>query len=107
MCSAVAFAARWDRHWVENTMESDGKSTLKRSGRVEISASAWPEIATFATRVTEARKARGWSQDALAAETGLTQSYISAVEQRMTNPSFQVMIQIARGLGVKLSSLIE
>lgn len=88
-------------------MESEGKTRPKAVGRQEISAVAWPEIAVFATRVTEARKARGLSQDALAAETGLTQSYISAVEHRMTNPSFQVMIQIARGLGVKLSSLIE
>jgi transcriptional regulator with XRE-family HTH domain len=71
-----------------------------------IDAAIWPEIAHFADRIIQERAAKGWSQAKLSEVTGLTQAYISSVEQRLANPSAVVQAQIARALEVPLAQLV-
>jgi transcriptional regulator with XRE-family HTH domain len=53
------------------------------------------------------RKARGWSQEALAGEAGLDRTYVSGIERRMKNPTVTVVERIAVALGCPLGALLD
>lgn len=58
-------------------------------------------------RVQALRKARGWTQDALAARCRLSQKYLSEIERGAKAPSFETLVTLAhRGFGVRLSTLL-
>ena len=61
----------------------------------------------FGARVRSLREARGWSQEALAAEAGLDRTYIGGVERGERNVSLINIHRIANALGVTASQLFE
>lgn len=61
----------------------------------------------FGERLRDLRHERGWtSQEAFAHHTGLDRTYISGIERGRRNPTLDVIIKLARGLGVTPSELL-
>jgi transcriptional regulator with XRE-family HTH domain len=58
-------------------------------------------------RLREARQGRGMTLDGVARETGLTKSFVSAVERGETSPSIGSLYRICEVLGVAVASLFE
>jgi transcriptional regulator with XRE-family HTH domain len=61
----------------------------------------------LASNVRRLRKARGWTQDHLAAETEIEQAAISLIENGRANPTLLMIESVARALGVGLGELFE
>lgn len=57
-------------------------------------------------RITEIREEIGQSQSGLARAVGISQSAISQIEAGERNPSFEMLRQIARALGVSIPHLV-
>lgn len=58
-------------------------------------------------RIRDLRRSKGWTQDRLAAETGLHRNYVGGVERGERNPTVMAVARIARALEVPLPSLFE
>lgn len=58
-------------------------------------------------RIRELRKAREWSQEGLAAASGLHWTYIGQVERGERNLTLQSMQAIAKALKIKISELFQ
>ena len=56
-------------------------------------------------RYTRAR--RGLSQEELGFHARLHRNYVGAIERGEINPTFRVLLKLARGLGLPLSELIR
>lgn len=68
----------------------------------------WMDVRTrLAANMKSLRKARGWSQEALADEAGLDRTYISGIERRVKNPTATVVERIAEALGCSLGALLD
>jgi transcriptional regulator with XRE-family HTH domain len=65
----------------------------------------WKEI--VGTNIRRLRKARGASQESLAAEANVGMRYLGFVERGQANPSVEVVGQIADALGVPPGKLFE
>ncbi|MFL9892397.1 MULTISPECIES: helix-turn-helix domain-containing protein [Paraburkholderia] len=61
----------------------------------------------FGKRVVELRKARGWSQEKLALESGLARSYVGGIERGQRNIALYNICVLAATLGVVPSELLE
>ncbi len=61
----------------------------------------------FAECLREFRKEAGKTQEQLALDAGLERTYISMLELCQRRPTLKTLIQLARGLGIPLSKLIE
>lgn len=61
----------------------------------------------LADNVKRLRKARGWSQEALAGEAGLDRTYISGIERKVKNPTITVVERIATALQCGLGELLD
>jgi transcriptional regulator with XRE-family HTH domain len=59
----------------------------------------------LAANVRRPRKARGWTQDDLAAETKVEQAAISLIENGRANPTLLMLEAIARALDVAFIEL--
>lgn len=60
----------------------------------------------FGDRLRELRRQRGWeSQEAFAHHVGLDRTYISGLERGRRNPTLDVIVKLAQGLGVKPAEL--
>lgn len=57
---------------------------------------------TLARACRDGRQALGLSQSAVAAKVGVARSYIAAIERGQANPSLDVIIRLARALGLEL-----
>lgn len=57
-------------------------------------------------RIGEIREQAGMSQSALARGVGISQSAISQIEAGERNPSFEMLRQIAKSLGVSVPHLV-
>jgi transcriptional regulator with XRE-family HTH domain len=57
-------------------------------------------MAEFGDRLKQARQKKGWNQEQLAKETGLTQASISQYEKGVRLPPPKIMEQLAESLGV-------
>ena len=55
----------------------------------------------------ELRTARELSQEELAFRAGLHRNYVGACERGEINLSFRVILQLASGLGVSLSEIVQ
>lgn len=53
------------------------------------------------------RKQRGLTLEALAAQTGLTKSYLSKIERRQATPSIAVALKVAKALDVDVGRLFS
>jgi transcriptional regulator with XRE-family HTH domain len=58
-------------------------------------------------RIREIRKAKGWRLIDLAQHSGVKEVHLSYVERGLRDVGFNVLVAIAKGLGVKLSDLIR
>ena len=61
----------------------------------------------FGKRLVEVRKAKGWSQEALAHESGIARSYLSGVERGQRNIALVNICRLAETLEVKPSVLMD
>lgn len=61
----------------------------------------------FAKNVRRIRLAKGFSQEELADQSGLTRNYIGNIERRENSPSLKAMEAVADALGVSLLELLE
>ena len=55
----------------------------------------------------EERERRGLTKYALSAQCGLTQQTISYMERGLRQPSFETILRIADGIGVKLEDVLR
>lgn len=53
-----------------------------------------------------ARKAKGWTQETLAEKAGLSQQYISGLENGRRNPTILTIYELATALGVSHVDLV-
>ena len=60
-----------------------------------------------AVRVVELRQARGLSQEALAAKTGLNRVTLARLERAMHPPNLETLERIARALRVSVADLVR
>ena len=60
-----------------------------------------------AARVVQLRQARGLSQEALAAKTGLNRVTLARLERAMHPPNLETLERIARALRVSLADLVR
>ncbi len=61
----------------------------------------------LALNIKRLRKARGWSQEALADAVPIDRTYISGIERKVRNPTIDVVERIARALDVPAGSLLD
>ena len=61
----------------------------------------------LAVSLKRLRKERGWSQEVLAAESGLDRTYISGIERRVKNPTITVVERVAKALECGLGELLD
>jgi len=59
----------------------------------------------FGLRLSEIRKSKGWSQERLAAESGLARSYVGGVERGQRNIALRNICKLAGALGMSPSVL--
>jgi transcriptional regulator with XRE-family HTH domain len=65
-----------------------------------------PNLVKIGKLIREARKARGYSQEAFAAEGGLGRTYMGRVERGEQNISIQNLFKIAITLSIEPCNLI-
>lgn len=61
---------------------------------------------SIGTRITQLRTAKGWSRYKLAKKSGLSFSYLTALEEDKHSPSLDVVAKIASGLEVTITELL-
>lgn len=61
----------------------------------------------LAARIRALRDRKGWSQERLAAESGLHRTYLGGIERAVRNPSLKNLARIAAALDVSLKTLFE
>lgn len=64
------------------------------------------DLKRFGKRVAEIRKARGWSQERLALESGLARSYLGGVERGQRNLALLNILRLARTMECAPSELL-
>lgn len=63
-------------------------------------------MSEFGSSLRDFRKHRGWTQQQLADAVDATQSTISQLENGEKNPSFELVRDLSRALGVTVSELL-
>ncbi|MFT4189120.1 MAG: helix-turn-helix transcriptional regulator [Aeromicrobium sp.] len=67
-----------------------------------------PHRVAFGSRLRELRKAHGWtSQEAFAHHVGLDRTYVSGIERGRRNPTLDIIVKLASGLGVPPAELLD
>jgi transcriptional regulator with XRE-family HTH domain len=64
-------------------------------------------LRSLGKRVRELRTARKWSQERLAEESSIHENHVRRIEGGTANPSYLVLLRIARALDVRLGKLVE
>lgn len=64
-------------------------------------------LKTFATQLKSIRKQKGFTQEMLAYESGLSLSQIARIETALINPTLSTIFAISRTLDVPLSELFD
>lgn len=65
------------------------------------------ELKALRAAIRAARMERGLSQEELARRSGVNRSYIPKIERGTLHPSFGMLVNIAKGLGMKLTELLR
>lgn len=66
-----------------------------------------PALVSLGTAIREARKAKGLSQEALAALADIDRSYMGGIERGEHNLAIMNLLKIADALGIKASLLLD
>ena len=53
------------------------------------------------------RSAKGWSQEQYAFEAGIHRTYVSDIERGARNPTIEILVKLAKPLGVEPADLIR
>lgn len=61
----------------------------------------------ISTKLKELREKVGWSQNKLAQEAGISQSFINQIEAGQKQPSYEVLNNICSALGITLSEFFS
>jgi len=61
----------------------------------------------FGKRLAELRKAKGWSQEALALESGIARSYLGGVERGQRNIALVNICRLAEALEIAPEALLD
>ncbi|PRY06113.1 helix-turn-helix protein [Paraburkholderia sp. BL25I1N1] len=64
-------------------------------------------LTLFGKRLVELRKARGWSQERLALESGLARSYVGGIERGQRNIALYNICVLADTLGISPASMLD
>ncbi|MCW2951040.1 MAG: transcriptional regulator, family [Conexibacter sp.] len=56
--------------------------------------------------IRELRRARSLSQEQLGFDSDLHRNYVGSIERGEINPTFRILLQLAQGLGMRLSEII-
>lgn len=64
-------------------------------------------LTLLAKRITEARKRRGLSLEALACRVGISKGNLSDIENLKRNPRYTTLVAIADGLDLTISELLD
>ena len=64
-----------------------------------------PDSAALGLALRALREERGVSQVELATAAGFKQSYVSSLENGQRNPSWNTVVRLARGLGIRVADL--
>jgi transcriptional regulator with XRE-family HTH domain len=70
-------------------------------------SSVSPAHVRFGKRIRELRVAKGLTQEMLAAKIGVDRSYMGFLERGERNPSLEVILKIAKVLGVDSGDLLK
>jgi transcriptional regulator with XRE-family HTH domain len=81
-------------------LSRDSTVTARISGKAR-------EAVVFGERLRALRLARGWTQEQLAEECGLTAVQVSRIENGAHEPKLTTILRLARAFGVKAGKLIE
>jgi transcriptional regulator with XRE-family HTH domain len=65
------------------------------------------EAIMFGEALRRFRTERGWSQERLAAEAGVTLNYVGNLERGEQGPSLYVLIKLARALQIDVPTLLQ
>lgn len=60
----------------------------------------------FGDRVRELRLEQEWAQEAFAHHVDMDRTYVSGIERGVRNPTLDVIVRLAHGLGVTPSELM-
>ena len=60
---------------------------------------------SLALRLRQLRRAKGWSQEALAEEADMHRTYLAGIERSLRNPSLENLAKLANALGISLAEL--
>lgn len=63
-------------------------------------------LAALGAVIRRERKARGLSQESLAALAGLSRAYVGEIERGEANVSFSTLVALAEGLNLTLPELV-
>jgi transcriptional regulator with XRE-family HTH domain len=66
-----------------------------------------PILCSFGQNVAKHRRAKGFSQEALAEKADLDRTYLSDIERGVRNPGIKNVILIAKALGITPSDLMK
>ena len=66
-----------------------------------------PDLISLGARIKEVRLAKGMTQLELASALGKDHSSIARIESGRVNPSYLSLKELAKGLGVPLSTLLD
>lgn len=61
----------------------------------------------FGRRLAQLRRAKGWSQEILAFESGLARSYVGGIERGQRNLSLVNICKLAKTLGVAPKEMMD
>jgi transcriptional regulator with XRE-family HTH domain len=66
-----------------------------------------PEAIAFGAAVRERRKAKGWTQEKLAEEAGVSALQIGFVERGENTPKLTLILRVARAFRVRPGELVD
>jgi len=79
---------------------------LRRPTRAAVKKRKDPELSRLARAVVKRRKAAKMTQEQLAELAGISGRHVQALEAARLNPSYKVLLALARALDVPLSDLV-
>ncbi len=73
----------------------------------KLDTTRYPEHLYLSRNIKALRELRGFSQEELSAKSGLSQSFISGVENLRSNASLEVICELARAFDVTVGELLS